>query len=231
MKLKIAVVLIFVALAWVIGRSIAGGGRVSVPLVSNSGSGQEEIHRSYKLEPGAQVEVRSINGTVEIETAETDAAEVHVVQTAKHQSDLAGHEIIIEQNPRSLTVYGKKTEGHWWNFWGGGQVRQRVTLRIPRRVELTAKGVNGSVKVGEVDGALSLKGVNGGVELAQSAGLTEVSGVNGGVSVNVGRLGEQGLVVKGVNGGVELYLAGGLNADLHIKGLNGSVSNEVPNLT
>src|SRR5262245_62083810 len=48
----------------------------------------EEIHREYKLSPGARVEVSNINGTVEIENADTDTADVHIVHSSRNQQDI-----------------------------------------------------------------------------------------------------------------------------------------------
>src|SRR3712207_7037243 len=62
-----------------------------------------------------------------------------------------------------------------------------TTLFRSRRVSVTAKGVNGPVEVGEVEGALEVSGVNGRAELVQAGGRAEVSGVNGNVVLRVDR--------------------------------------------
>ena len=110
-------------------------------------------------------------------------------------------------------------------------MRQEVTLSLPRRVELSTKGVNGPVRVGEVDGAVEVEGVNGRVEVAQSLGHSEIKGVNGGVKFGVAQLGAQGMEVKGVNGNVEIRLRENVNADIEVKGQNGSLALNVPNVT
>lgn len=226
MKLKVVIVLLVIAAAWMVGRQAKGGHEASAK------AGQEEINRTFQLAPGAQVEIKGINGPVEIQTADGDIAEVHITRSADDRDALEREKIVVEQSATSLSVYGKKGDGHWWNFFGNkGQVRQQVTLKLPRRIELTAKGINGSVKVGEVDGAVRLSGINGRVELAKSSGYTEASGINGGVSLGVSQLVEQGLTVKGINGGVEIRLPEGLNADVNVRGLNGSVSLNVPNVS
>jgi len=189
---------------------------------------RDEINQNFTLAPGAQVTVSGINGGVTVETAEGSAAEVHVVRSARTREDLQYHRIIVEQTGGGLTVRGEKDEQ---NFGRDHRVRQRVTLRVPRRVELEVRGVNGGVHVGELEGAARISGVNGGVEVAQAVGYTDLSGINGGVHVLIARLGERGLRASGINGGVELRFADTLNADLHVHGINGEVVTDVPNVT
>ena len=112
------------------------------------------------------------------------------------------------------------------------EVRQQVTLRVPRNINLTASGINGRTTVGEVDGPVKLSGINGRVEVGQARGYTDISGINGSVTMTIAQLGEQGIKISGVNGRVELKFADTLNADLSVTGINGSVNTEgLPNVT
>lgn len=225
MKFKVLLVLFLVAVAWVAGRHLH---------VNKSdtfkGDGREEIHKNFQLEPGAQVEVRGINGPVEIQTTEGGNAELHIWRTAENKSDLENSAILIEQTPTSLTVRAKQ-RSDWWKFWTGGNVRQQLKLVLPRSVELATHGINGPLNIGGVDGSLNITGVNGRVEVAQTAGHTEITGINGHVNVGIARLNDEGFGVKGVNGGVELRVPAGINAELDVKGLNGGVSCDLPNLS
>jgi DUF4097 and DUF4098 domain-containing protein YvlB len=233
MKLKIMVVLIAIAAAWMIGHRHKSGNASSsdAPSVPALTSGQDEIRRSFKLTAGATVELRGINGSVEIETADSDDAEIRITRTAASRDDLERERIVVEQTPERLSIYGQKGDGSRWDNFNGARVRNEVKLRLPRRIELTTKGINGPVKIGEVNGAVRLEGINGGVELAQSNGFTEATGINGGVSLGLARLTDEGLRVKGVNGRVEIRLANNIDADVSVKGLNGIVSFDMPNVT
>lgn len=220
MKGRIFVVILLVVVAAFVGRHMTWNNHEA------AGGAQEDTRQTFKLEPGAQVELRGINGPVEISTADTDMAEVHIIRTA------ASPRVIIEHTPASLIIRGEESHRSFWGWLRSrGSARQQVTLVLPRRVELMAKGVNGSVTVGDIDGGVNVNGVNGRVEVAQSAGHSEISGVNGHVRVAVSQLGAQGLNVNGINGSVEVRLKDGLNADVNIKGLNGSVAFNVPNVT
>jgi len=196
------------------------------------GGGQEDIHETFKLEQDARIEVRGINGPVEISTAESETADVHVVSTANSEDDLEGQRVFIEHTPSSLVVRGEGGRHSFWNWlWGRGSVRQHVTLILPRRIQLLATGVNGPVTIGEVEGSVRVDGVNGRVEVAQAAGRCDVTGVNGSVKITSAQPGAQGLEVKGINGSVEIRLKDGANADVNVEGLNGSVAFNIPNVT
>lgn len=229
MKLKIMFVFIMVAAAWVLGCVRSGdapGREVEI------GEGREETRQSYQLSPGARVEVRGISGSVEVETTEAGGAEVHVVRVARNPADLDGSEVVVEQTLNSLTVRGRQDGGNWWRrVWGGGDVRQQVTLRIPRQSELTARGINGPVKIAEIVGGVSVAGVNGRVEVSQADGVSEISGVNGAVALTASKVSGRGVRISGVNGGVTLRLGDAVNADLNVHGLNGSISSTLSNMT
>jgi hypothetical protein len=195
---------------------------------------RDEFRQSYTLAPGSSVRVSGINGGVDIETAAGSAAEVHVVRSARNKSDLDHHKIIVEQTASGLVVRGEKEKQDSWRDRDGDrrQVRQRVTMRIPRNVDFTASGINGRATVGEIEGPVHLSGINGRVEVAQARGYTDISGVNGSVTMMITGLTERGIRVSGVNGSVALRFGETLNADLSVSGVNGAVNTEgLPGVT
>jgi DUF4097 and DUF4098 domain-containing protein YvlB len=191
---------------------------------------RDEIRQTLELSRGARVEVSGINGSVEIETTNGGAAEVHIVRSANDRADLEYHKIIVEHSPDSLVVRGEKDRER--NHAGRNrQVRQRVMMKVPRQIDLTTSGINGKVGVGSIDGPVRLSGINGKVDVAQARGYSHISGINGRVSITITDLGERGIHVSGINGGVELQFAEELNADLDVSGVNGAVSPDVANVT
>jgi len=231
MKCRIFFALLLVVAALLVGRHMRGAERaVSAVAV---GSGRDETRQAQKLEAGARVEVRGINGAVEVRTAETDTAEVRVVRTAASADDLAYGKVRIEMSPSGVVVQGERNGGGGFWHWiqGGGGVQQQVTLVVPRRVSLLAEGVNGNVEVGEVDGPVTVASVNGRVGVAQTAGRFEVRRVNGNVRVGVARLGADGAELTRVNGNVEIRLRELVDADIEARRHNGSLTLDVPNVT
>jgi hypothetical protein len=227
MKLRIFVAVLFVAVAAFAGRWV---NRHTGPRGTAT---REESHQAFKLDAGARVEVGGINGTVEVRTVDGDTAEVHVVRTAGTAEDLEYNRVSVECTPASLVVRGESGGGGGFWHWlsGGRRARQEVTLVLPRRVELSASHVNGSVSVGELEGSVEVAHVNGRVEVAQAVGRSEVSHVNGGVRFGVSQLGAEGMDVSHVNGNIEIRFRQAVNADVEVERQNGGISVNVPNVT
>ncbi len=170
-------------------------------------------------------------------TTDGDAAEVHVENSVGDARELENHKITVEHGADYITIRGQNRSGGWGFLrWltgrggSGGSARQRVVLKVPRRVEVAARGVNGEVRIGEVEGPVRVSGVNGPVTVARASGRADVSGVNGPVTLGVARL-DEGVRVSGINGDIELKLAADTNADLNVGGLMGNVTNDLRNAT
>ena len=192
---------------------------------------RDEFRQTYQIAAGAPVRVSGINGRVDVETTSGSAAEVHIVRSARTRADLEHRKVIVEQPGGGLVIRGEKESGVI-DHGRRPDVRQQVTLRVPRNIDLTVSGVNGRTTVGEVDGPVKLSGINGRVEVGQARGYTDISGINGSVGMTITQLGERGIQISGVNGSVQLKFSETLNADLSVTGINGAVNTEgLPNVT
>jgi hypothetical protein len=244
MKLKIFVAVLAVMVAWFAGRqfyrvaghsAVAGGDAQTV--AETIKAGEQVVNDSQALDPGARVEVSGINGPVDIMTTDGVVAEIHVENNASDARDLDSHRITIDRASDHLVVRGENKSGGGLGFlrWllgrGGGSVRQRVTLKVPRRVDVVARGINGALRVGVLEGAARVSGINGEVTVARAAGHAEFSGVNGNVTFAVARLEDEGVRVSGVNGNIELRLDEDANADVRVGGLSGKVDYDLKNVT
>lgn len=194
------------------------------------GETRDEIRKTYELAPGASVEVAGINGAVRVETADTKTAEVYVLRVGKDPGALERRKIVVDGSATSLTIRGEKGDGGFFDWLFGENPTETVTLKLPRKISLTTKGVNGSVNVGDLDGSVRVNGVNGKVEIGQATGSAEFRGINGNVSVALRQLESQGVTIKGINGNIELRLAEGINADLEARGMNGNLRSDIPEI-
>lgn len=230
-RIIILVVLVaLAAIAGVVARSSSGGELRE--LVSHSkGDVREEIREKFELAPGAQVELASLNGAVKIETSDTRTAEVYIERIAPTQEALDRRGVTIQATANSLTIRGEKRRRGFFARLFGSNASERVTLKLPRNISLSTKGVNGSVVAGNLDGSVEISGINGRVEIASAAGTATFKGVNGNILVGLKRLDQEGITLSGINGNIELQLAEGVNADLETKGMNGRVVSELPNVS
>lgn len=234
-RLILFVVLVAIAaIAGVVVRSSSRGELrelVSENVSDNRGDVREDIRERFELAPGAQVELAGVNGSVKIETSDTRTAEVHIERTAAGEEALKRRQFTIEATANSLRIKGEKRNTGFFSRFFGSEGRERVTLKLPRQVSLYTKGVNGSVNVGDLDGAVEVTGVNGRVEIASAVGAATLKGINGNVMVALKRLDQEGVTLAGINGNIELQLPADVNADLEAKGMNGRVVSDLPNVS
>src|SRR5262245_24091661 len=193
---------------------------------------REEIRRSYTLKPGADVIVSGINGRVEVETAETDHAEVLIVRSAKKREDLQFRKIKIVHDPSELRIGLEGDRRSIFSAFGSiPEGRQRVTLKLPRKVAFITNNVNGDVAVGEIEGGVDVRGVNGKVNIELATKGASFRHVNGKIDATIAKLSMgRGIDLNGVNGNTTLRFIGDVNADVDARGHNGRVESDLPNL-
>ena len=161
--------------------SIADKGGEGVDLAE-----REEIRRSYTIKPGADIIVSGINGRVDVETAETDHAEVLIVRSAKTREDLQFRKIKIEHDPSELQIRIEDDRRSFFSAFGSiPEGRQRVILKLPRKIAFTTNGVNGDVAVGEIEGGVAVRGLNGKINIAQATGGATFRGVTGKIDATI----------------------------------------------
>lgn len=236
---RILIVIVLVVMAAVVGmvvRSHSRGGPVSElrELGSHRSSAndlREEIRETYQLSPGARVEVAGLNGSVTIETSNTNTAEIYIERTATSPEALKRRKVTVTADANGLRIRGEKVESSIFAKLFGSSSSERATLKLPRQISLLAKGVNGSVAVGELDGPVEVSGVNGRVQIASAVKTARFSGINGNMVVGLKSLDRDGATLSGINGNIELQLGTDVNADFDARGINGRVTSDLPNVS
>ncbi len=193
---------------------------------------REEIRRSYTLKPNADVVVSGINGRVDVETAEIDHAEVLIVRSAKKLEDLQFRKIKIDHASDELRIHVDDDRRSLFSAFGSlPEGRQRVMLRLPRKVSFITNNMNGDVAIGEIEGGLDFRRVNGRVNIGQATGGATFHNVNGKIDATIAKLSKGGGIdLNGVNGNTTLRFIGEVNADVEARGHNGRVESDLPNL-
>jgi len=236
---RIVILVVLVGLAGIAGMvvrsSASKGGTVAEirGLVSHNAADdvRQEIRQSYELARGARVDLGGINGPVTIETADTKTAEVYIERTASSQEALDRRKIDIQADANRLSIRGETVEHSFFANLFGSKASERVTLKLPRQISLSGKGVNGSFVVGEIEGPVDLGGINGKVNVANAVGTASFKGINGNIVAGIKSIAQEGVTLSGINGNIELQLPEGLNADFDAHGLNGRVIADLPNVS
>lgn len=230
---RIVILIVLVAIAGVAGvvRSSVGSVSELRGLVShkNAADVRQEIRQTYELAPGARVEIAGLNGAVKIETSDTKTAEIYIERTASSQEVLDRRKVTIEADANSLRIRGDKSDdAGLLSRLFGGSASERTTLKLPRQIALTAKGVNGSFVTSDIDGAIEVAGVNGRVQVGSAVGSATFKGINGNMVVGLKTIDQQGVTLSGINGNIELQLGADVNADFDAHGMNGAVISDLP---
>jgi hypothetical protein len=187
-------------------------------------TGQEESHQTYQLAAGAHVDVFDISGPVSVEATDGQSAEVHIYRTAKNRDDLAYRKVLVEQTSSGLTIR-QNPDTYTINLLN------RVVLKLPRQVSVSAKSISGDFNISGIDGTVDLNGISGSVQAMRLNGALTVSGASGNVHVALTRLNDAGLRVTNVSGNIYLRLPNELNAELSISNTTGAVSSKIEGLT
>ena len=234
-RVLIVVVLIVVAAVVGLWRSHGSVREGLNRIVNASGENSQantgdEIRKSFELKPGARIEVQGINGRVDIQASDTKTADVFVRRTGDANS-LHRREMIVEQTSDGIIVRSRQNHVGLWDHLFGKDPKEEVTIKAPRQVALSLRGINGRVNTADIVGSLEIRGVNGRMDLGQATDFVDVSGVNGDITLGLNKLSERGARFSGINGGIELKLGSDLNAQLTTRGMNGNVRSEIPAVT
>jgi hypothetical protein len=103
-------------------------------------------------------------------------------------------------------------------------------IRVPARIDLTLKSVNGGISVDGVKGALDADTVNGGISLTAVAGHVHGTTINGGVNVLLAasQLDSEGMTLKTTNGGVTVSVPGSFAGRIAADTVHGGMSSDFP---
>jgi hypothetical protein len=190
---------------------------------------KEEIRRSYTLAPGADVDIHGINGRVTIDNTDASVAEVLIIRSAKKREDLEFRRVKIEHAPTRLMIRVESDRKSVFSALGSiPEGRQRVILRLPKKINLETNGINGDLTAGEIQGRTEIHGVSGEVKIGRADGSVQVGGVNGNIDVSFAPLDRKKIEFNGVNGNIDLRFEGAVNADVNAWGFNGSFDSQLP---
>jgi hypothetical protein len=189
---------------------------------------REQFHETYRLAAGARLEVININGPLEIQTINGDTAEVTVVRSARTREDLEYRKIIVEQKGNTFRVYAQEPEEPEAR---NVTVRHRAVIKVPRPSALLVKNVNGSARIGDIDGPIMLANINGELSMGRASDFADFANINGNMAFTLGRLGQRGIRARNINGNMNIRFIDRLNADMEVRSFNGLVNPKVSSVT
>jgi hypothetical protein len=193
--------------------------------------------RTLALASGSRLKVKNVNGFIKVEAWERE--EVQFTGEFKPSSQDEQVKVVIESGSGSLEIRGEYPKRNGGAFNRGAQCQ--MTLKVPRRLEVTLESVNGEVSLRGTQGSATLSTVNGGLTAQDLVESLKAHTVNGGITLEgvkgaldletvngairgTGLDGQgKGIKAEAVNGSIHLQLAG-LKGHLKAATVNGGIS-------
>jgi Putative adhesin len=189
-----------------------------------------EWRKSYQFSPGGRVEVRNVNGRIEVQPSEGNTVEIVALKSARAGSPEAAREalgrieIVDSSSGNLVKVETRLPRGGHMFHRGGTEVR--YTLKVPAAAEVEFSTVNGGVEVTGLTGRIKTETTNGGIIGRNIGGPIDASTTNGGVEVELTRIVDGGVKLGCTNGGIELRLPQDARANISASITNGGISTD-----
>lgn len=190
----------------------------------------EKFEQIYPLTPDGRVCVSNVNGSITIETWDSNQVKLEAVKTADSKERLAEVEIKVDAKPDYLKIetnYGNlsRNGNNWRN---GGKLEVQYRLTVPRNAVLNEiQTVNGSVNISNAQNLTKASAVNGLIKAVNLRGTASLSTVNGTIEADFDALqADSKISLNTVNGKVHLTIPSDADATLRANSVNGNIVNE-----
>jgi hypothetical protein len=188
---------------------------------------RDQWSRSYKLAPGARIELININGRITAEASDGDTLEITGERIAKATSDEAAKTLLSNIEMREEVGDARvRIEVRPPQRRGSGGHEIKWTIRVPKGVAVDLRTINGGVKLAGLTGDVRVRSTNGGItgEAVMTSNI-DAAVTNGGVEIELGSApaSSGSIDLESVNGGVSLTLPGESKADITARCVNGGI--------
>ena len=120
-----------------------------------SESRAESYEQTWDVDSDVKIDISTISGRIEIEAGDSSK----VVLEARGRG---AESLQLNVSRGRVSISGKRRSG----WWGGGNVD--ISLEVPIGSRITARTVNGEIRVEDIEGILDLRTANGRIDGAAS---------------------------------------------------------------
>jgi hypothetical protein len=187
---------------------------------------RDEWTRSYKVAPGARLEIINVNGKITADASDGDSIEIKAERTAKATTDEAARDILSKIEMREEAGDARvRIEVRPPRMRGSGH-EIKWTIKVPKGVAVDLRTTNGGVVMNGLRGDVRARSTNGGIKgYGIAATNVDASVTNGGVEIELANAPSSGSIeLESVNGGVSLRLPSESKADVTARCVNGGIS-------
>jgi hypothetical protein len=190
-----------------------------------------------RLASGRTIEIRGLNGGIELVRASGAEARVHATKTGR-RTDPATVSVEVVENDAGIVVCAiyPVAEGQANRCESGSTARNvqdndvtvEFRVEVPAGVRVVANTLNGSVSAVGLASDVDARTLNGSVRV-ETTGMAEARTINGSVDVVLGRVDWQGtLTYSTTNGTVSVTLPPSANVAVRASTVTGSIETDFP---
>ena len=215
---------------------------LAAPLAAQTTESNDDTFKwSGKMPAGAWLHVANLNGSIRVEAASGDVAEV-VGEKDWRRGDPKEVRFAVVKDGNDITICalwgdestcdagGAHYERHRHGDWDDhNDVNVKFTVKIPKGIKLGLNTVNGSLDVAGATSEVQAETVNGRVEVTTGGGPVNAETVNGSITVSMATApGDKDLRFKTVNGSIDVTVPSTFTGELDMETVNGSLTSDFP---
>ncbi len=214
---------------------------LGAPLAAQTTTSSDDNFKwSGKMNAGSWLRVANMNGSISVEKATGDVAEVTAEKDWRH-GDPKDVTFAIVKDGNNITIcalWGDRSTcdadgAHYHNHgnWDGdhNDVNVKFTIKLPAGVNVGVNTINGSLDVSGAQSEVRASTVNGRVDASSTGGPVEANTVNGSIRVTMDAApGKDDLKFSTVNGSISVTVPSNFAADLEMQTVNGSLTSDFP---
>jgi len=215
------------------GLSRAERNRLEVPVQTD-----DQFQWTGRLAQGKSIEIKGINGSITAEPASGDQLEVSATKTGR-RSDPSQVSIKVVEHAGGVTICAvypsddpgdpntcEPGQGHGRMNVRNNDVKVAFKVRVPAKVGLISRTVNGELTALDLAGNVESHTVNGNINISTS-GYAQAKTVNGDIRARLKDASWSGsLEFKTVNGGITVDLPSETNSTVEAKTVSGDISSD-----
>ncbi|WP_414829150.1 DUF4097 family beta strand repeat-containing protein [Alteromonas sp. H39] len=207
-------------------------------LATASLANAREIDRSFTVNEGETLTVKTDAGSIEILTHNSDSIDVRAEIEGSQEDDF---DVSFDVNGDGLTIRGQRENGHGWS-WNSLKVKYQIT--VPKRFnldldtsggsieiedligEIKARTSGGSISVGDVEGDISLHTSGGSIRTQDIMGEIDAHTSGGSINVTFAKQPQQDASLTTSGGSITARLPSDVAIDIDASTSGGRVKSE-----
>lgn len=190
-----------------------------------------EWRKTYELRPGGRLEIRNINGKIDVEPSAGNAVEIVAEKSARAGSTdaakeaLARIEIQETASPTEVRIE-TKVQRQAGGLFSRADQQVHYIVKVPALLEVRFSTVNGGIELTGLKGRITAEATNGGIKAHGVSGSIDATTTNGGVEVELAQVADAGVKLGCTNGGIELTLPSDARATISARVTNGGIDTD-----